>query len=574
MIRDLKSIKIIDVLYRVSSIGQEKEGESLFVQRESVEKNWATPRGITVRRRIEVTESGKSALRLKGAGFEFSRRAEYTELIVEYQRLTRDELPDAICIDWADRWNRNPLELLALIEAFSAIGIRMLAIGDDLELTDPRQRLVTTIKSAVAGEQLRVISDKVRENRASRRARGKWQGGSTADGFRNHRRECPGLVDVVRETPDGERKTFRVRACDCPNTILERDPAREGVIAFVWERLQRSAMSYEGIAVEARAAGFTRAIGTPLTWNDVYRIGLNPHYAGIMATNRFIRNAHDPADKHVRPLLEQSFQPAGDAIPEPYVSEAVFWEVYDRRYATSHHRSVRRGSTFELYGILRCPECGKLMRGYRRKSSEKTGHGRTRKSPHIWTRFATCGTATCEAAKRRGYLRVDPFGKALIEKLAALVVLDDDAMAEALRLVRPEARSQPALQRERRELERAIATAQSARHVLIADRAADRISQKDYEAEVFAFRRDAEAAKERLRAVESHLSEMTSKPTFEPARMGIRYLADRWDDLTVAERAEGLRLLVTHVTWDADRSPVIVEWGPAFRRQEVVKLQA
>ncbi len=184
MIRDIDSIRVVDVLCRVSTIAQEQQGDSLANQRRAVEEQWAAPRGIRVRRRIEVTESGKSALRLKGASFEFSRRAQYTDLIVEYQRLRRIELPDAILIDWQDRWNRSPLELLGLIEAFSALGIRMIAIGDELELTDPRQRLVTTIKSAVAGEQLRVTSYRsARRSRPVERAEsGKTGGRATATG--------------------------------------------------------------------------------------------------------------------------------------------------------------------------------------------------------------------------------------------------------------------------------------------------------------------------------------------------------------------------------------------------------
>jgi hypothetical protein len=42
-------LRVIDVLYRVSTRAQEAEGDSLFNQRREVEEKWAIPSGIRVR---------------------------------------------------------------------------------------------------------------------------------------------------------------------------------------------------------------------------------------------------------------------------------------------------------------------------------------------------------------------------------------------------------------------------------------------------------------------------------------------------------------------------------------------
>ena len=245
MTPDAKQIRVVDVLYRVSTRAQEKEGESLFNQRRTVEE-WARSNGVTVRRTIEVAESGKSALRLQGCGFQFSRRMEYRDLIIEYQKGV--DLPDAVCVDWSDRWSRSLLEFVGLVEAFRELRIRLLAIGERVDLTDPRTHLVAAIKSAVAQEQVRVTSDKVRESRRSRRERARWQGGRVPDGYRTHTPECPGRSNVKRQGPDGVERTFTVRSCSCPSDVLYRDPQREATISAIWQLLARSPLSWQGLA--------------------------------------------------------------------------------------------------------------------------------------------------------------------------------------------------------------------------------------------------------------------------------------------------------------------------------------
>jgi DNA invertase Pin-like site-specific DNA recombinase len=252
---DVVGIRTVDVLYRVSTRAQEAQGDSLYNQRREVEEKWAQPRGIKVRRRIEVAESGKGALRLAGNTFVFNKRAEYTELIVEYQNMRPSEKPDAVAIDWSDRWSRNVLEYSGLITAFRMLGIRLLAIGDGLDLTDPRNDLVAHIRAAVGQEQLRITKEKVSEARRSRRERGKWQGGSPPDGYRTHVPECPGLVVRYRDAPDGVRHSMNVRACDCDETKLYRDPSRAATIAAIWKVLELPSMSpFELAETTIRAA--------------------------------------------------------------------------------------------------------------------------------------------------------------------------------------------------------------------------------------------------------------------------------------------------------------------------------
>jgi hypothetical protein len=70
--------------------------------------------------------------------------------------------------------------------------------------------------------------------------------------------------------------------------------------------------------------------------------------------------------------------------------------------------------------------------------------------------------------------------------------------------------------------------------------------------------------KDRIRKIETELSSARAKQTYGPVREMIAWLAARWDNLTVPERAEALRLLVRRITIDTDGNPKVIEYGPGF----------
>ncbi len=173
------------------------------------------------------------------------------------------------------------------------------------------------------------------------------------------------MVTIHRETTDGKSKSFRVRACQCSITELHRDPAREPTIAFIWDRLLHSAGTYEAIAQEVNAAGYRRICGKPYIWEQVHQIALNPHYGGIMASNRFMRDPHDGRIIQLRPTMDQNLVVATESIANPYITPEQFWEQWEQRFAGRRRQNVRRGSTNEMYGVLVCPDCGRTLNGRR-----------------------------------------------------------------------------------------------------------------------------------------------------------------------------------------------------------------
>lgn len=554
------------MLCRVSTRSQENKGESLFNQDREIVK-WAEAHGIAIRRKVEVAESGGDAVELQGAQFVFNRRAEYTELIVEYQAMKPAERPNAIVIDWLDRWSRSVFEFNGLKKAFRALGIRMLAIGNELDVTDPKNDLVTNILVSIGEEQLRIVQGKVGEARRSRRQRGKWQGCSCPDGYRTHAPECPGLTEVLRENAKGEMKAFKVRSCGCSPVVLRRDPDREATILEAWRLLDTSTMTWQGMADEMNARGFHLPDGRPFKWYHLYRMGENPHYAGIMTTERTVRvNPYSKKFKHVTRLDDWQLNPDTDCIPEPYVRQELFWDIRRRRFSNETRFQCRSkaGSASELTGLLFCPQCDRLMSSWIAYEKKKPGVPPSERRRRIYMECRRSGSA-CANKKR---VRVDVISKKLIELLAELTVMSDSAIAAAMQL-RQSTDARRVLEAERRRLIDAIATAENSRHGLTKLLASGALTQAEVEEELFDHRRDRTQAQTRLAEVERELRQTDARTDFDQARTAIGWLRDQWDLLTAKERAETLRLLVERVSYMPNgrthpEKVHIVRYGRAF----------
>jgi hypothetical protein len=123
--------------------------------------------------------------------------------------------------------------------------------------------------------------------------------------------------------------------------------------------------------------------------------------------------------------------------------------------------------------------------------------------------------------------------------LAETLVLSDEAILDALAIERRSVSDVNALAAERRRL----------RHALTRQLLAGALTEGEYQKELFHFRPYVTGAEKRLDAIACDLRRSTIKPDLGRARKAVKWLADNWDRLDIAERAEALRLLVSKVTY-------------------------
>lgn len=556
MTAGLSTIRTAVGLYRVSTRQQEQRGQSLFNQERSV-RAWAKANDVKLLDEVRTAKSAKNPIRLVGGSLQLDPRAAYTRLIKELPSMPAAQRPDAIVIDWIDRWSRNLLEYVAIVKALQQLGVRMLAIGDGRDLTDPAYAMELQIRAAIAEEQLRITSGKVKEARRSRRERKLWQGGSPPDGYRTHMRDCAGPLTVERTGAEGSM-AYKQRACSCRPDVLHIDPKREETLRCLWTLLESSPMSWNGIAEQLTERGYRRPDSKPFRWNDVYRIGENPHYCGILATNRSIRDVYDGTIMRRRPLPEQGLVVSPEAIPQPYIEEVAFWSIWKKRFnkQTRHLTRAKNGASSELTGLVACPECGSTMTTTYSLSSKICGNGKPRKSPRKRYVYLCCPkskTVACDSdsqCKNSQKVRADVLSRHLIDELSKLIVLSDDALIEAMRIERRASVDVIALAEEKRSLERSAKLASDARHTLTRQLVAGVLTDTEFQAEMFRFRADVAQCETRLSAIDESTSRASHRPDLRRARKTIEWLSEKWTVLTVCERTEALRLLVHRVTYE------------------------
>jgi DNA invertase Pin-like site-specific DNA recombinase len=562
-------------LYRVSTRQQERRGQSLFNQERSV-RTWTQANGVTLLDEVKMAKSAKNPIRLVGGSLQLDPSAAYTRLIKQLPSLPAAQRPDAIVIDWIDRWSRNLLEYVAIVKALQQLGVRMLAIGDGRDLTDPAYAMELHIRAAIAEEQLRITSGKVKEARRSRRERKLWQGGSPPDGYRTHVRDCAGPLTVGRSGAEGS-VAYKQRACSCRPDVLHIDPKREATIRCLWSLLESSPLSWNGIAEQLNERGHRRPDGKPFCWSDVYRIGENPHYCGMLATNRSFRDAYDGTIMRRRPLPEQELVVSLEAIPQPFIEEASFWSIWQKRFnkQTRHLTRGKNGASCALTGLVVCPDCGTMMTTTYSLSAKICGNGKPRKSPRKKYVYLSCpksrvvALASESRCSRSQRINADVFSRQLIDELSKLVVLSDDALIEAMKIDRRASVDVIALADEKRTLARSAKLAGDARHALTRQLVAGVLTDAEFQAELFRFRADAAQCEARISAIDETTCRAPLRPDLGRARKTIEWLSEKWDILTVCERAEALRLLVRRVTYGAcaDGQPMrvrILSSGSAF----------
>lgn len=191
-------------------------------------------------------------------------------------------------------------------------------------------------------------------------------------------------------------------------------------------------------------------------------------------------------------------------------------------------------------------------------SSKICGNGKPRKSPRKRYVYLSCPkskiVARVEAPKcqNRQKVRADILSRQLIDDLARLVVLSDDALVGALRIERQTPVDVNALANERRTLARSAKLASDVRHALTRQLVAGVLTDGEYQAEIFRFRADVTECDRRMMAIDESERLANIRPNFEQARKTVEWLSEKWTAMHVCERAEALRLLLRRITYHRD----------------------
>lgn len=245
----------------------------------------------------------------------------------QYQQMLRDIEAGAVqaLVVWSlDRLYRRPLDLEGLIPLVERHGVALATVGGDVDLSTRGGLLHARIMGAVAADEVRAKSDRVKRQQRQAAEQGRWLGGTRPFGF-----EADGL-------------TLRHDEAE-----VTRNAARD-VLAGV-----SLAEVFRGM----NAAGVTTTRGLPWGYTQLRQMLLRPRNAGII-THEGVEVARLPGD----PILSED------------VWAAVCEVLRDPRRRTSQSNTGR----WLLAGLARCGAdgCGQTVKSATVAASRNTGRTR------------------------------------------------------------------------------------------------------------------------------------------------------------------------------------------------------
>ncbi|MFI8830532.1 recombinase family protein [Streptomyces afghaniensis] len=199
--------------YRLS---RENEGSaSIETQRRAV-RAWLDANGYKGVEPVEYIDSGVS-----GAKALFSRK--------DMRRLMQTR--PAVVVAWKlDRYARSVSEFLRLIAWAEARGVRLATTDNTINTATPTGRMVAVVLAALAQWERDMISDRIKDGHATRRAQGRWGSGQPPYGYDIERRD-DGAYLVVNE-----QEAAKIRAA--VKALV--DPNGEGTVAGTAEMVDIS----------------------------------------------------------------------------------------------------------------------------------------------------------------------------------------------------------------------------------------------------------------------------------------------------------------------------------------------
>ncbi len=305
---------------RVSSLGQARDGYSLGYQREILHA-FCEREGLAIHRVYE--DGGRSGSTTEREGLQ--------ALIAD----ARQGSFDVVLIFRVDRFSRDPLDLLALVQELNRRSIRLRSVTEAVDANDPAGELMLTILGAIGKFVRQNIIQNAMLGKRKRAETGRYTGGRVPFGFI--------VADAGTLEPD--------------SSTWWRDRTAADVARMVFELYEE--LFHQGGGGAAAVADRLIALDVPAPqtrWNaaSIVQMLRNPAYAGDAAYNKRSHNLHkasqvnDPKEWILVPGAHRAI------VPRP---------LWDRVQAL--RRQNRRGGRRSqpdtphlLAGCVRCAACG------------------------------------------------------------------------------------------------------------------------------------------------------------------------------------------------------------------------
>lgn len=395
---------------------------------------------------------------------------------------------DVVLVYRLDRITRSVRDLYNILELLEKHECKFRSATEVYDTSSALGRMFITLVASFAQFERETLGERVTVNMVQMVQEGKWPGGTTPYGYMY----------------DPESKVFTI------------NPDHAPIVKMVFE-LYLTGVGILGISRQLNDMGSRRPSGVKWVPKNIIDILKNPVHAGKLKYKDVIY----------------------DDFVDPIIDTITFEQAEKLREAKGEMHSRRAGpSAFPFSGVLVCGRCGKPMNGTTSKVKRKNGDIQIYK--HYY----------CPGFKNKTGCDMGNINELAVE-YAFLERLKLD-MKQYDRIAKEEAKSKPKMSKadkKKAQLKRELTQVKNRKRewqLLLGDR---KLTFEDY----------SERVKEDIELEESlkqQLNEMqpTEEKVINPAEIAeaIRIFIDNWNNITVEEKKTPVRLLLEHVTIDAE----------------------
>lgn len=481
------------VIYtRVSTDGQAKEGYSLEAQ-ESTLREFAKKEGLEV---VDIfVDAGMSGKSMKN-------RTAFNKMM---KLILEDKTGiDTILVWKLSRFSRKILDTLEIFEKLNSYNKRLVSVSEQIDSLSPTGKMLVTMHSWIAEMERDNIIDNVRHGMKKKAENGLWNG----------------------RTPFGY---------ELINKRLFINEFQAEIIKTIFDLYVNKNMGYKAIAIYLNERNIHTA--NNIKW-DVATIReklKNPIYIGYISWNKLQNySTQRRRNKNDNPVYVKGQHEA--------IIDMQTWDKAVIRQKNSPGKFSRMyPGEFLISGILRCPDCGGPMVGYRRKN-KKTG---------ILYRYYQCNNARAKGttACKHNMVSADLIEKEVLSKIA-LYVDNERLLRDTYNKINEKSSIDiKEIKNELKTIEISISKIDIKLKRLLELRLADEINNSEYTQYKFEFSENKSSLLEKKRIILSNLeSPNTSSVSLETILEILKQFNTLFSKVSTDNQKRLLRILIEEIS--------------------------
>jgi site-specific DNA recombinase len=256
-----------------------------------------------------------------GSGASLEDREVFIEML---QNVLSSNNIDYIIVHKQDRFARNQVEALYLLNLLQEHGKNLICIADNINTENETAKLFFSIKAMIAEQERWNINFNTKKGMKKRAESGLFNGGRVY-----------GYITT-------------------PSKTLEIHPEQAKIVRFIFEKYAIENWGYKKIASFLNRQGIKTLNNREWTINGIKTILTNPIYVGFIRWGQYKNWNKRRRKGKADPIISKGQH-------QPIISTELWNKTQEILQVRSHMPQKLHHGSYFLSGLLKCPQCGASM---------------------------------------------------------------------------------------------------------------------------------------------------------------------------------------------------------------------